>query len=137
MGKTGGRVANGAPITNSSSGSAAVSTQDNQPSEAEPPDIIAAEKPVHPHTLSARAVSEQLRTHIDYGLSSEEAATRLIREGPNSITTTKGISLWTIFFAQTANALTAILIAVTALSFAIGDYIERSEEHTSELQSHS
>jgi hypothetical protein len=57
-------------------------------------------------------------------LSSEEAAARLERDGPNSIKGAKGISLYEIFIQQVANALTVVLIAVTALSFAISDYIE-------------
>lgn len=82
------------------------------------------EKPISPHTLSAQRVAEVLGTHCDHGLSSEEAAARLTRDGPNSIKGAKGLSLWEIFMAQVANALTVVLIAVMALSFAISDWVE-------------
>lgn len=123
MGETDCRSTNGADHANSSSDSSALASQDDQPPIAEPPDI-AIEKPSFPHTLSAQRVAQDLKSDIQDGLSSEEAAARLVRDGPNSIKGAKGISLWEIFLAQIANALTAVLIAVTALSFAIGDYVE-------------
>lgn len=69
-------------------------------------------------------MAEHFNTNLHDGLSSTEAAARLSRDGPNSIKGAKGISFWQILFSQVANALTVVLIAVAALSFAIGDYIE-------------
>ncbi|KAM5349812.1 hypothetical protein ACJ41O_006317 [Fusarium nematophilum] len=76
------------------------------------------------HTLSGQRVAQILATHVDHGLSNEEAAARLTRDGPNSITGARGPTIYEIFLAQIANALTVVLIAVAILSFAIRDYIE-------------
>lgn len=127
MGKTATTGFNGAKHANPSPDSFA--GQDDPPPapEPQPPDIGATdytEKPLCAHSLSAQAVAEHLQTHLDHGLSSQEAAARLDRDGPNSIKAGKGVSLWQIFLAQVANALTVILIAVMAISFAIKDYIE-------------
>lgn len=125
MGETESKAANGAvhATTTTSDSSTVAAGQDDQPPIAEPPDL-AIEKPRSPHTLSAQAVALDLKSDVDDGLSSEEAAARLARDGPNSIKGAKGISLYEIFIQQIANALTVVLIAVTALSFAISDYVE-------------
>ncbi|KAJ4162895.1 hypothetical protein NW754_014313 [Fusarium falciforme] len=125
MGETESKAANGAvhATTTTSDSSTVTAGQDDQPPIAEPPDL-AIEKPRSPHTLSAHAVALDLKSDVDDGLNSEEAAARLVRDGPNSIKGAKGISLYEIFIQQIANALTVVLIAVTALSFAISDYVE-------------
>lgn len=118
---------NGAEHANSSSDSSAPAGPDDQPPIAEPPDISSAsEKPNCYHTHSAQHVADQLATNQDHGLSDEEAAARLARDGPNAIKGAKGLSIWEIFLQQVANALTAVLIAVAAISYSIGDYIEGS-----------
>ena len=126
MGETVIVFTNGASDANASSDSSTLSSgQDDQPPIAEPPDIVSAiEKPLCPHTLSARRVAELLRTDAEDGLTDVEAAARLARDGPNAIKGAKGMSLWEIFLQQVANALTAVLIAVMALSFAIHDFVE-------------
>lgn len=126
MGETVIVFTNGAQDANASSDSSTLSSgQDDQPPIAEPPDIASAiEKPLCPHTLSARRVAELLQTDAQDGLSDVEAAARLARDGPNAIKGAKGMSLWEIFLQQVANALTAVLIAVMALSFAIHDFVE-------------
>ncbi|KAL7800259.1 cation transporting ATPase [Trichoderma ceciliae] len=125
MGETVIVITNGAEHANASSDSSTVSSSpDDQPPIAEPPDISAIEKPQCPHTLSAQRVAELLKTDTEDGLSDQEAAARLARDGPNTIKGAKGISVWEIFLQQVANALTAVLIAVMALSFAIHDFVE-------------
>ncbi|KFA64911.1 hypothetical protein S40285_02883 [Stachybotrys chlorohalonatus IBT 40285] len=123
MGETARSFTNGADHASSSSDSSAVGSPDDQPPIAEPPEA-AIEKHTSPHTVSAQHVAEHFNTNLHDGLSSTEAAARLSRDGPNSIKGAKGISFWQILFSQVANALTVVLIAVAALSFAIGDYIE-------------
>lgn len=127
MGETEGKSTNGAAHANATSDSSTVASsasgQDDQPPIAEPPDIF-IEKSALPHTLSPERVAQDLNTDILNGLSNDDAAARLTRDGPNSIKGAKGVSLWEIFLQQVANALTVVLIAVTALSFAIQDYIE-------------
>lgn len=117
---------NGAEHTSSSSDSSSLASADDIPPIAEPPDICFSEKSNCYHTLSAQQVADQLTTDIDNGLSDEEAATRLTRDGPNSIKGAKGVSIWQIFMQQVANALTVVLIAVAAVSYVIGDFIEGS-----------
>ncbi|KAM0261498.1 hypothetical protein ACHAQJ_002179 [Trichoderma viride] len=125
MGETVIVITNGAEHANTSSDSSTLSSSpDDQPPIAEPPDISAIEKPQCPHTLPARRVAELLRTDTEDGLSDQEAAARLVRDGPNTIKGAKGISIWEIFLQQVANALTVVLIAVMALSFAIHDFVE-------------
>ncbi|KAG9253816.1 uncharacterized protein F5Z01DRAFT_130650 [Emericellopsis atlantica] len=125
MGETEAKSTNGALHTHSSADSTALASPDDQPPICGPQHAI-IEKSILPHTLPASTVAENLNTHVDHGLSSDEAAARLERDGMNTIKTSKGPSLWEIFLAQVANALTVVLIAVTVLSFAIDDYIEGS-----------
>lgn len=122
MGETVLNSTNGADHSSASSDSTAFANPDDQPPIGGTTVVI--EKSILPHTLPAARVAESLNSHVDNGLTSEEAAARLERDGSNSIKGAKGISLWEIFLAQVANALTVVLIAVAVLSFAIQDYIE-------------
>jgi magnesium-transporting ATPase (P-type) len=129
MGKTDGSSTNGALHTHvSTSSDSATAAAPDEPSIAEPPDsqlqVVTIEKPLSAHTLPAESVAALLDSNLQDGLSNEDAAARLARDGPNTIKGAKGPSLWEIFLQQVANALTVVLIAVTALSFAIQDYIE-------------
>lgn len=129
MGKTDSSSTNGALHTHVSTASdSATAAAPDEPSIAEPPDsqfqVVTIEKPLSAHTLPAERVAVLLDSHLQDGLSNEDAAARLARDGPNTIKGAKGPSLWEIFLQQVANALTVVLIAVTALSFAIQDYIE-------------
>jgi P-type Na+/K+ transporter len=128
MGKTDSSSTNGALHTHVSTASDSAPAAPEEPSIAEPPDfqsqVVTIEKPLSAHTLPAERVAALLNSNLEDGLSSEEAAARLARDGPNTIKGAKGPSLWEIFLQQVANALTVVLIAVTALSFAISDYIE-------------
>ncbi|POR39560.1 Calcium-transporting ATPase 3 [Tolypocladium paradoxum] len=114
---------NAAEHAGSTSSDSAVASPDDQPPSAKPPDA-AIEKPSWPHTLPAEHVALRLGTHPQHGLSDDEAAARLARDGPNAIKGATGLSLWEIFLQQVANALTVVLIAVAGLSFGINDYIE-------------
>jgi P-type Na+/K+ transporter len=123
MGETVFNSTNGADHASASSDSSAFANPDDQPPIGGTT-VVAIEKSILPHTLPAQRVAESFNSHIENGLTSEDAAARLERDGPNSIKGAKGISLWEIFLAQVANALTVVLIAVAVLSFAIQDYIE-------------
>ncbi|KAH7324696.1 potassium/sodium efflux P-type ATPase [Stachybotrys elegans] len=125
MGETEAKViTNGADHASSSSDSSAIASPDEPPIAGLRQVDIAIEKPSLPHTQSVGQVAAHYNTSLEDGLSSQEAAARLTRDGPNTIKGAKGISLWQILFAQVANALTVVLIAVAVLSFAISDYIE-------------
>ncbi|KAM4058877.1 E1-E2 ATPase domain-containing protein [Hirsutella rhossiliensis] len=106
-----------------SADSPALANPDDKPPIAEPPDV-AIEKPSCPHTLPADHVAQKLRTDARHGLSDEEAAARLARDGPNAVKAATGASLWELFLQQVANALTLVLVAVAGLSFGINDYVE-------------
>lgn len=60
----------------------------------------------------------------DRGLDTDEANHRLNRDGPNTVTSSGGASLWTIFLRQISNSLTVVLAIVMGLSYGIKDYIE-------------
>ncbi|KAM3551348.1 hypothetical protein ARSEF4850_007915 [Beauveria asiatica] len=125
MGETATVITNGETNTGHvASDSSPPPSQEDQPPIPEPPDIVVIEKPTCPHTLSAQQVADFLGTDLYDGLTTEEAADRLARDGSNTIKGAKGLSIWEIFLQQVANALTVVLIAVAALSFAISDFIE-------------
>src|SRR5690606_21023201 len=68
----------------------------------------------------ADAVVRALATDADDGLSSAEAASRLAAHGPNAIPAPPAPSLWQIALKQVVNPMTIMLIAVTVISFFIG-----------------
>jgi Ca2+-transporting ATPase len=55
------------------------------------------------------------------GLTGAEAAARLTRDGPNEITAEKPPSVWAIALQQLRDPMNIMLVAVTAVSFAIGE----------------
>jgi P-type Na+/K+ transporter len=77
-----------------------------------------------PHCQSAAHLRTSLATDLDNGLSSDEAAQRRERDGPNRIEGAKGLSIWNIALKQISNSLTLVLVIVMILSVSIEDYIE-------------
>ena len=79
------------------------------------------------HALTATAVAgapltdvlRWLDTSVD-GLSSEAAATRLARVGPNSLRTHR-VSAWAVLRRQLNNAVLALLAVTAVVSFFLGD----------------
>ena len=67
------------------------------------------------------AVVAALETDAAQGLTQAEAAARLARDGPNEITGEKPPSAWRIAIEQLREPMNIMLIAVTAVSFAIGE----------------
>ena len=67
------------------------------------------------------SVATALETDPHHGLSQEEAAARLARYGPNAITGEKPPSVSKVALAQLWVPMNIMLIAVTAVSFAIGE----------------
>ncbi len=55
------------------------------------------------------------------GLSDEEAASRLVEQGPNEITRREGTPAWRIFLGQFKGALIWILLAATLVSALLGE----------------
>ncbi|KAI0129824.1 hypothetical protein BJ170DRAFT_617717 [Xylariales sp. AK1849] len=79
---------------------------------------------VQPHTVQLGQLEQVFETSFRHGLSDDEADNRLRQDGPNKVEGAKGVSLWKILLRQISNSLTAVLLAVMAISFAIKDFIE-------------
>jgi Ca2+-transporting ATPase len=76
------------------------------------------------HVLSCEAVEDSLRTDIKRGLTQTEAARRLAQYGPNTLTQARERSAFSILFAQFRSLIVALLVAATAIAFAMGENIE-------------
>ena len=75
------------------------------------------------HSLSAEATYEKLDSNPN-GLSSAEAAKRLLEVGPNELQAAHRISPWEILAEQFKNVLIIILLVATAISLFLGHGIE-------------
>lgn len=65
---------------------------------------------------STEEVIRELKTDSAVGLTKQEAADRLAKNGPNSLGEEKKVPLWKRFLAQFADAMVVILIAAAILS---------------------
>jgi Ca2+-transporting ATPase len=77
----------------------------------------------HAHTLDDAMVCDLLGSS-PAGLSSTEAAQRLVRHGPNALTQAPRVSAASLLAAQFRNVLVLILLAATALSALLGHGVE-------------
>jgi len=75
------------------------------------------------HTLSRDNAYEVLNT-LPQGLTSEEAARRLLETGPNELQAASRVSPWEILLEQFKNVLILILLGATAISLFLGHGIE-------------
>jgi Ca2+-transporting ATPase len=67
------------------------------------------------------AVLAAFETDGEQGLSDAQAADRILRHGPNRITGEKPPSVWAVALEQLREPMNLMLIAVTVVSFAIGE----------------
>ena len=67
------------------------------------------------------AVVAALESDADHGLTQAEAAARLTRSGANELTGEKPPSVWPVTVVQLREPMNLMLIAVTAVSFVIGE----------------
>ncbi|MHC4955649.1 MAG: cation-translocating P-type ATPase [Planctomycetota bacterium] len=81
---------------------------------------VAAESWKHP----AEAVLRDLDVALDQGLSQQEAARRLAREGPNQLAEFRPTSAARIFFEQLRSMVVVLLIGAAILSFVFGGPVE-------------
>jgi Ca2+-transporting ATPase len=72
------------------------------------------------YTKSAQETAQSFGVDPDVGLTSAEAAERLARYGANEIAAEKPPSVWAIAVGQLRDPMNIMLVAVTAVSFAIG-----------------
>jgi len=73
-----------------------------------------------PYARAANDVAATLETDPSGGLTGAEAASRLARYGPNKITGEKPPSILVVALTQLRDPMNIMLVAVTAVSFAIG-----------------
>src|SRR6476659_7829131 len=73
-----------------------------------------------PYARAANDVAAALETDPAGGLTTAEAASRLARYGPNKITGEKPPSILVVALTQLRDPMNIMLVAVTAVSFAIG-----------------
>ena len=76
------------------------------------------------HVLTVEAVKDQLQTDVTRGLAGPEAIRRLKQYGPNTLVQAPPRSTLAIFFAQFQSLIVALLVAATAIAFAMGDNVE-------------
>ncbi|HKY29097.1 MAG TPA: cation-translocating P-type ATPase [Pyrinomonadaceae bacterium] len=75
------------------------------------------------HVLTVAEASEKLNAPL-LGLTTDEAARRLLDVGPNELQASKAVSPWNILLDQFKNVLIVILLAATTLSAFLGHGIE-------------
>ena len=73
-----------------------------------------------PYAREAADVAAELGSDPSTGLTDAEATARLARYGPNQITGEKPPSVLTVALTQLRDPMNIMLVAVTAVSFAIG-----------------
>lgn len=73
------------------------------------------------HALTAEAAAVHLKTDIRQGLTSAEAARRLRRHGPNSLSTEHAVKWHQVLLRQFASILILILAVAAVLSAYLGD----------------
>jgi len=78
----------------------------------------------HAWALEAPEVLRQLDVEPARGLSTDEAATRALRYGPNALAEVKPRSPWSILLAQFKSLLVALLVAAVVLAMAFGEWVE-------------
>ncbi|BGP26918.1 Ca2+-transporting ATPase [Rhodotorula toruloides] len=78
----------------------------------------------HWFLLKPADIASRLEASIDDGLTSNEAAARQRRDGPNELMGGGGVSIWSILAGQVFNAMVLVLVACLAVSFGIQSWIE-------------
>jgi Ca2+-transporting ATPase len=77
--------------------------------------------PLPPYGREGTEVAAELGCDLTNGLGTSEARARLARFGPNEIAKEKPPSVWRVALEQLRDPMNIMLIAVTAVSFAIGE----------------
>ena len=67
-----------------------------------------------------------LCTHLNSGLSDEEASARLARYGPNELQERPRPTFWHLLLGQFSNFLVIILLASAIISLILGEYLDAS-----------
>ncbi|KAG5289365.1 secretory pathway Ca2+-ATPase [Histoplasma ohiense] len=72
--------------------------------------------------LSPQEVADRLQTSLSHGLSPADAHTRLLRDGPNELSSEDPEPLWMRFLKQFKEPLILLLLASAAISFFMSNY---------------
>jgi P-type Ca2+ transporter type 2C len=76
------------------------------------------------HTLEPDKVLHRLRSDQERGLNSEEVGKRLAEFGPNELRKEEKASPFSLLLSQFKNVLIIILLAATALSLLVGEWVD-------------
>jgi P-type Ca2+ transporter type 2C len=76
------------------------------------------------HALPSDQILRQLATPPASGLTSEEAARRLVVYGPNQLTEAEGVTFWKMLIDQFNNFVVIMLIVAAIVSAVLGDWEE-------------
>lgn len=76
------------------------------------------------HAESIEAVLDKLKTDPQAGLSTEEVRRRLEQYGPNVLTPKKGVPAWKRFLLQFHQPLVYILLAASAVTFFLHEWVD-------------
>jgi Ca2+-transporting ATPase len=76
------------------------------------------------HALDSEEVLNKLQTHIQQGLSSEEAARRLKEYGPNQLTEKPRPGFFRLVLDQLNNFVVILLIVAAGVSLVLGETID-------------
>jgi Ca2+-transporting ATPase len=87
-------------------------------------EAVAEDLPTNWHALSSDETVARLGGDAVHGLSDAEAQRRLQAYGPNEIPNAPNRSAWSILFHQFQSAVVLLLLAATAVAFALGDLVE-------------
>ena len=76
------------------------------------------------HMLPVDEAFQRQQTDVTQGLTQAEAAQRLVKFGPNALAQAQQRSTLSIFLAQFQSLIVALLVAATAIAFAMGEMLE-------------
>ena len=86
---------------------------------------LATPPTTEPFAQDQAAVVAAAGSDAENGLATAEAAQRLAQHGPNEITGEAPPSVWAIALAQLREPMNIMLVAVTVVSFVIGEVSDR------------
>ncbi|HEY3290841.1 MAG TPA: HAD-IC family P-type ATPase, partial [Anaerolineae bacterium] len=78
----------------------------------------------HAYSHTTHEVLSRFNAELDRGLTTAEAQRRHLAEGANELPASTGVPLWQLFVAQFKDFVVLLLIAASAISIFLGDYIE-------------
>ena len=78
----------------------------------------------HYHCLAVEDTGNQFATHLEKGLTPEEAAERLIKHGPNELTEKPRPGFLSLLLSQFNNFLVIILIIAAIVSLLLGEIVD-------------